>query len=109
MKVKLFEIRDHATMIPAIAISMDVDDSINDTERWLLRKAGYGSTRCILLTRLGGGHSSYDPYGWPNRTMRGAHFLIDSNWDSLESGAVIDARVGLEETRTAVESERGES
>lgn len=106
MQVKLFEIRDHATFIPAIAICMESDD---DAEHWLLNRAGYGPTRCILLTRLDGGASEYDAYNWPNRTFRGAHIYIDAHWDDLKSGDVVDARVGLGEQAFPVESERFES
>jgi hypothetical protein len=85
------------------------DPSLNAAEQWLMGRAGYGGERCILLTRMDGGKSYYDPFDWPNRTMYGAHLLIERTWDTLESGQVIDARVGLEETKTPVESERGES
>lgn len=108
MNVKLFEIRDHATFIPAIAIEM-ASHEINFAEHWLLRRAGYGETRCILLARAdGGGPANYDPHCWPNRTMHGAHLLIEAEWDRLKSGDVVDARVGLGESETAVQSERGE-
>jgi hypothetical protein len=106
MEVKLFEIRDHATFIPAIAIAIDGMTNASEAENWLARRAGYGG-RCILLTRLGGGGpAEYDPYNWPNRTMRGAHFLIERDWDILTSGDVVDARVGLGEAEHPVESER---
>jgi hypothetical protein len=38
--------------------------------------------------------------------MRGAHFLIERDWDILTSGDVVDARVGLGEAEHPVESER---
>jgi hypothetical protein len=65
MKSKLFEIRDEATFIPAIAVEMTSDDP---AEAWLLARAGYSinrkSERLILFTRLEGGEKSkYDPYG----------------------------------------------
>jgi hypothetical protein len=54
----------------------------------------------------GGEKSKYDPYEWRSRTWRGAHLYINANWDSLNSGDVVDARVGLGETTIPVKSER---
>ena len=106
MEVKLFEVRDHGTFIPAIAVEMR---SMQDREHWLLRRAGYGEHRLILLARLdGSGPAEYDPFAWPNRTMHGAHRYIEANWDALKTGDVVDARVGLGEAKKAVKSERAE-
>lgn len=104
MEVKLFEIRDNATFIPAIGIAMESGD---DAEHWLLRRAGYGQGRLILFARLdGGGKAEYDAFAWPNRTMHGAHRYIEEHWDELKSGQVVDARVGLGEATEHAKSER---
>ena len=109
IETKLFEIRDHGTFIPAVGIACECSTIQDEREQWLMRRAGYGE-RWILLTRLdGGGRAEYDPHSWTNRTWVGAHLLIQRDWDSLESGDVIDARVGLGETEQPVPSERIES
>jgi hypothetical protein len=99
-EVKEFEILDRATFIPSLGISVEGDT-------WLSRRSGYGS-RCILLTRLGGGSACcYDPYEWVGaRTMRVAHQYIEENWDQLESGEVIDVEFILGETDEKKESEK---
>lgn len=104
MTVKLFEIRDAGTFIPAVGILMESDE---DSEQWLLRRVGYRDARHILLTRIEGrAPANADPYDWPNRTMQGAHLYIEKHWDELKSGDVVDARVGLGEATEPAESER---
>ena len=98
MEIKLFEIRDVATFIPAIAISLERADG------YLVRRAGYGH-RCIMLGRLEGGRFSYDPYDWDNRTFHTAHKHIEQNWDSLVSEQVIDVEFILGETSAPKPSE----
>lgn len=95
MQTKLFEIRDTGTFIPAIATR------INGAEHYLLRHAGYGSGErdYILLASLNKGLMTYNVYDWTNsRTMKVAHQFIIDNWDTLESGAVIDVDFILGET-----------
>lgn len=93
MEVKIFEIRDKGTMIPALAMQFG---SRNEAERWLLGNAGYGLTateqkQYVLLAKLSDGEGSTDPYGWPSgtRTMNVAHVHIRKHWESLVSGDVI--------------------
>jgi hypothetical protein len=92
LSVKLFEIRDAATFIPAIGIRIEpYGFEVTTFERYLMRRAGYGDGFLVLFTRLdGGGESHYDPYGWKNRTFQVAHDFVAKNWDSLDSGAVVD-------------------
>lgn len=100
MKIKLLEIRDRMTLIPAITIEISGFDGP------LARHAGYGD-RCILLARLGGGEIHFDPYDWASsaRTMGTAHNYIIENWDSIENGQVICVETILGERTTPKESE----
>ena len=45
MQVKLFEVRDSATFIPAIAIKLSAR---NEAEHFLLFRSGYGNTTLNL-------------------------------------------------------------
>jgi hypothetical protein len=69
MTIKLFEIRDKGTCIPAMAIRVSGDDG------WLMRRAGFKSPM-IYLVALATERAAYDPYNWGNRTMKGAHLFI---------------------------------
>lgn len=92
MEIKLFEIRDWGTCIPALAVRVSGDDGP------LARRAGYGSGKCVLLTHLGGGNRcEFDPYAWGGRTYPVVHNYIIVHWDDLVSGQVIDVRVILGE------------
>lgn len=96
---KLFEVRDSMTFIPVMATLMAPNEIHNDVtvgEKWLMRRAGYGGGRCVILCRLNcagvNDNASYDPYSWgaQTRTMTVAHNYIIEFWDKLESGDVID-------------------
>lgn len=112
MIIKLVEIRDRATFIPAIAIRLTFR---NERERYLLRRAGYASEQIvpdsamepyILLSKLDGVRAEYDPYNWGNRTMATAHAHLIQAWDSIASGDVIDVQFILGETQTPKVSEQ---
>ena len=108
MTTKTFEVRDRATFIPVLAIRMDPAD---ERDRYLLARVGYGrhaSTQegYVLLTRLEGCETHYDPHEWDaTRTMTQAHLWILEHFAELENGAVIDVEYILGETRVAKVSE----
>lgn len=105
IRLKFLEIRDKGTFIPAVAI--DCSLSGNSFDDYLLRQAGYGTTRCILLTSLyGRHHANYDPYDWGDRTWRAAHLYIEEHWDEIADAEVIDVEFALGETTTIKVSER---
>jgi hypothetical protein len=106
-RVKFIEIRDRSTFIPAVAV--DCSLSGNSYADYLLRRAGYGTNRCVMLTRLSGGHANYDPYGWDNRTMKVAHNYIADHWDEIADAEVIDVEHILGETAEPKVSERYEN
>lgn len=109
---KTFEVRDAATFIPAVGVLCDPerDDAASEADRYLLGRAGYGTARCILFTRLDGHGSNiapYDPVDWGrNRTMRTAHEYVSKFWDTLTSGDVIDVELILGLTDVPKASER---
>ena len=100
MIIKQFEIRDDGTFIPAIAIQVIGADG------YLLRRAGYGATPCVILTNLSTMQCNYDPYDWPNRTMGVAHKAILDAWDQWQDGDVVDVQFILGETKEKKVSEQ---
>jgi len=108
-ETKFFEIRDNGTFIPAVASRYRVQAITDETERGhkLLRRAGWSyDNPPVTLTHLANRKASADPFEWSHgRTMSIAHQYIQQEWDSLESGQVIDVRVVMDETPKAVASE----
>jgi hypothetical protein len=114
MVVKLFEIRDAGTMIPAMATMLIAR---SDAEQWLLRRGGFAEGMVqheesplgcyIILWPLTGGHATWDPYG-PSRarTYQVAHNYILKHWRELTSGDVIDVEFLLGERAEPKVSER---
>lgn len=106
---KFFEIRDHATLMPAIGIKMS-HEGRSPNEKFLLGTSGYGrgGKDLILLVFTGINQCHYDPHEWhPHiaRTRHFAHLYIQDNFDSLESGSVIDVRHILGETKEPAKSD----
>lgn len=102
MKLKMFEIRDVGTYIPAIAIKLGAE---NSSQSHMLGRAGYGlkpevQNKYILLAQIDGGFGNLisDPYAWNDRTMLTAHQYIIENFDILEDGDVVDVEFILNET-----------
>lgn len=92
MDTKLFEIRDAATFIPALAIRLSGEDG------YLVRRAGFGDSMQVELIHLNSQKVAYDAYEWDNRTMNVAHLYIEQHWDELQNGQVIDVEYILGET-----------
>lgn len=105
MITKLFEIRDKATFIPAVAVAAEKRPDNTAQENYLLGRSGYGYDRCVLLARLSGGRTCCDAYEWGDRTMNAAHVFITENFYHLKSGAVIDVEFILGETKQPKVSE----
>ncbi len=102
MTIKLLEIRDDGTTIPAMAIE------VSGADGWLMRRAGFGEQACIYLVMLATQQCSYDPYGWTGkgRTMRIAHNHIREEWRYLTSGDVVDVEFIQGETAAPKVSEQ---
>ena len=101
MRTKMIEIRDRATMIPALAIQLSKADGR------LAWRSGYGDEPCVLLGKLTGGAFHHDPYNWGDRTMKAAHLYVEKHFDVLTDGEVIDAEYALGETPAPCKSEAG--
>lgn len=113
MTTKLFEIRDVATTMSALAVKLDGPRS--EAERWLLGRAGFGTnaedqSQYVLLLNLDGssGTWSCDPYAWNTgaRTMPMAQQFINAHFADLESGAVVDVQFVNGETAQPKMSDR---
>lgn len=107
MDIKLFEVRDRATLIPVIAIRLGCR---NEAERYLLSRAGYGKEKAeqeeyVLYAGLESFDMECDPYKQVNRTRHISHAYILKNWEELTSGDVIDVQFILGETNVPKISE----
>lgn len=95
MDTKLFEIRDRATCFAVFAIKTISDDA---TERQILKNCGYGQGDALyIIGSLNKGRQTYNAYDWGDRTYTQAHLYIQDNWNSLQSGDVIDVEFILGE------------
>ena len=104
MRTLALEIRDRGTFVPMVAVKMT---SENEAEGYLLRRSGFSDTNpLILLTRMGGGEASYDPYSWGDRTFHVAHKYIQEHFDELNDGDVVDVEYILCETGVCKLSEK---
>lgn len=110
MEIRLFEIRDRATFIPAMAIRLGGKETPREIK--LLASAGFGAEAAshedyILLLHLDGGTGQFtsDRYEWNSRTMQIAHEYLYEHWDDLQSGEVVDVQHILGETAEPVTSE----
>lgn len=100
MIVKLLEIRDSATTIPAMAIQVSGEDG------YLMRRAGFQSPM-IYLIMLATQDCRYDPWGWTGRgrTMNIAHQWIAQHFATLTDGEVVDVQFIIGETKAPKPSE----
>lgn len=104
MTVKLVEIRDRATFVPALAIRLDTDDA---RERYLLGRAGFHNPESyVLLVRLD--DAPYDPYGHATqaRTIPVVHRHLIDHFDDVAPGAVLDVEFLLGESAAPKLSEQ---
>jgi len=109
LETKFFEVRDVMTCMPAIGIKMSRKGR-NEAEQFLMGDAGYApdevSNVCVLLVFIGINECHYDPYAWRDRTKQVSHNHIYENFDSLESGSVVDVRFILGEAKEPTKSDR---
>lgn len=108
MRIKLLEIRDKATFIPALVV--DMNEPADEGKRYLLRRCGYplDGYPNVLLTRLraDGSPATNDSYWWQDRTWRVAHEYIIEHWAELHDGSVVDVEYALGERAEPKRSER---
>lgn len=107
--IKIVEIRDRATFIPAMAIKLLPN---NIDENFLFKSIGYWSSKpCILLIPLEAPWSSArcsNECRVVGRSMHEAHKWIESNWDSIVNCQVIDVEYILKEVEKPCDSVRQE-
>lgn len=117
MQVKILEIRDRGTFIPALCVDINPDrlglTQQNLVQRFYMRRLGYpcdGRPNIIMTHLTGGYYATNDPYGWPRdtRTFPVAHNYIIENWEMLHDGDVVDVEFILKETKEPKLSERYE-
>lgn len=87
MHIKMFEVRDVATMIPIMAIKVN---GSTDQDKYLAGRANLLDGDIIVIdihkefaTSISDNHERY-------RTLKVAHNHLDRYFDSLENGSVID-------------------
>lgn len=102
MTVKLLEIRDRATFIPAMAIQVSAEDG------YLMRRAGFGTVPMVYMICLATELCRYDPYNWNDRTRGTAHHHIAAHFDELRDGDVVDVEFILGESEAPKASESRE-
>ncbi len=108
MLIKLVELRDRGTCVPALALRMFASD---DIQRRFFERCGYPSPHycqgltAVILMHLGDQRANSDPYGWDDRTMAVAHEYLLEHWDEVLDGGVLDVRVLLGETATSAPAE----
>lgn len=106
METKLFEVRDHGTIIPVLAIkTLGGDHEPSEAEAYLWKWSGYyGDNPYVILVSINpevGLDVQFDSYEWrKGRTLGIAHNYIEEHFDELESGAVVDVAFIRGETQT---------
>ena len=105
MEIKLIEVRDRGTFIPALAIRVtSTRDVAGD---WLLRRGGFSlNGASIILIRLTDCAAQYDQYDWASRTMQTAHVWLPEHFEQVAHGAVVDVEYLLGERSAPKMSER---
>lgn len=112
MQIKIIEIRDRLTFIPAMAIKLEprkYDKDLYLTDSYYLsNRCGYACTDDVILMNLYAPHNKCENncYDWNDRTYCAAHSWIITNWSKIENGDVIDVEFILGETPEKKISER---
>lgn len=109
MNIKLLEVRDRATCITCYAFKLCPFDGsqiraaiLNRDEmreEYLLKRAGFNpDDGLIVLGSLSDRmKAQYDMYEWGDRTFQTIHQYLIDNWDSVQSGDVLDVEFILGE------------
>lgn len=118
MDCKLFTVTDEGTEMGFLAIRLDPDGSVTDEEAAMLRAWGYGPDHppgYMLLCDIKFGapidaginvDAGLNPHRWPRGgTEFQAYRKILANWDTLQSGDVVD----VEQEREAFWAEEADA
>lgn len=104
METKLIEIRDAATMIPAVAVKVTAG---NKKEAYLIGRAAMHDRDYIFLFRMDSSPTEWDPNRWKDkRTMMTVHQYLYANWKKIKPGWVVDVEFILGETKVVKKPER---
>lgn len=116
MIVRVIEIRDRHTYIPAVAMRMipvsEVRHAGHATESMLARASlyrsvGFWSGGQVILMRLADQEAHADVYDWANsRTMQTAHKWLEESFDAVEDGQVVDVEFILGEKAESSKPQR---
>jgi hypothetical protein len=107
-EVKIFEVRDRATFIPVAAVKIPgwKNIKIPHSVQYLVWWAGHVQD-VVILYNLTDPHKMATNYrAWQDRTYQTAHKYIFENFDTLESGQVLDIEFILGEVDKPKESQR---
>lgn len=108
-QIKFFEVRDRATYIPTMAIKLD--GHVTPEEEYMLHRAGFGRAAdreykgYVYLINIDRNTCQLDPFQWGCRTIQTAHRYIQQNFDTMNSGDVVDVEFILGESTTKKVSE----
>lgn len=94
---KIFEIHYEGQILAVIARIAEGD---LESDRWLLGRPDLTSAiRFVLLARLEGGEVCFKPSDWSDgaSVMPFVQGYLQDNWETLESGAVIDVSLLLKQ------------
>lgn len=96
----MIEIRDKATLIPAMVIRVNAMTNMPEPHNWLIQHSGWGTDNpgIYLFAMHGKGYCHYDAYGWGDRTFHNAHLYVQEHFDDIEDGQVVDVEFILGET-----------
>lgn len=108
--IKMVEIRDIATLIPAFAIRMLPSE---EEELFLMKRSGYGIFNpCVMLIPINAPWESVrcaeEQSKDGGRTLFHAHNWIEKNFDKIENCQVVDVEFILGEVEKPCVSERFE-
>ena len=106
IEVKRVEIRDRATLVPAIALLVRGAGDLESKDDPLLIRAGFEDP-LVVLVHLLAMEVQWDPYAWMNRTMHHAHAWLATHWMEFKDGEVLDIEFILKEKATKKQSECG--
>jgi len=118
-EVKLIEVRDDGTTMPCMVTALCANATMEEAERWLTRRGGWGEDQIgLYFAALCPENNEYavgvvgHPYihTWSqaqhSRTLKVAWEWVQTHWDEVSSGDVVDVEFLLGERKTPKLSDR---
>lgn len=108
IETKFLEIRDHGTLVPALAIRIEHDPlaallvsnaTVGEIRaNAIIARGGFHRGSGIYLMRLSDARAQCDPYEWVrDRTHAAVHHWLYDHWAEVSNGDLLDVRVILGE------------